>query len=54
MSDFNSELLERMIDRWVGEKDNPLSGKTFAEIVWLGEHYGVDLGGLKENDIATK
>lgn len=51
--EFNADLVEKMIAYWVGKKDNPLNGKTFMEISQLGEHYGIDLGGLK-NDFATE
>ena len=44
--DFDKKLVQKMIKYWVGKPGNPLSGKTFSEISWLGQKYGYDLKGL--------
>lgn len=40
-------IINDMIDYWRGKPNNPLNGKTFAEIEWLGRKYGIDLKGLE-------
>lgn len=44
----NNKIISDMIDYWKGKPNNPLNGKTFAEIEWLGTMYGIDLKGLKD------
>lgn len=51
MTEEQESLVEKMIRYWVGKPNNPLTGKTFSEIAWLGEKYGIDLGGLKNGAI---
>ncbi len=52
MSEEDQTLVEKMIKYFVGKPNNPLNGKTFAEIAWLGNKYGYDLGGM--NGIVTE
>lgn len=33
----NRELIEKMLEKYRGQKDNPLNGKTFSEIQELAE-----------------
>lgn len=35
--ELNQELIDKMIKQHVGEKDNPLTGKTFREIQEMAE-----------------
>jgi hypothetical protein len=35
--ELNQELIDEMIQKHLGEKDNPLTGKTFAEIQEMAE-----------------
>lgn len=35
--DFNQSLIDKMISKYRGVKDNPLNGKTFAEIQTIAE-----------------
>ena len=35
--ELNSDLIDRMIEKYRGAIDNPLNGKTFAEIQKLAE-----------------
>ena len=44
----DTAFVEKMLDYWRGKPNNPLNGKTFAEIAWLGKKYGIDLGGMKD------
>lgn len=37
MEQMNRELIEKMLDKYRGKKDNPLNGKTFKEIQELAE-----------------
>ena len=37
MEQINKELVEKMLKKYRGQKDNPLNGKTFAEIQELAE-----------------
>ena len=35
--ELNQELIDEIIQKHLGEKDNPLTGKTFAEIQEMAE-----------------
>lgn len=35
--ELNQELIDEMIQKHLGEKNNPLNGKTFAEIQEMAE-----------------
>ena len=35
--ELNQELIDEMIQKHLGEKDNPLTGKNFAEIQEMAE-----------------
>lgn len=48
---MNQELVEKMIAFWVGTPNNPLNGKTFKQISEMGEKYGYDLKGMKNDSI---
>lgn len=37
MEQANRELIEKMLEKYRGQKDNPLNGKTFSEIQELAE-----------------
>mgnify|MGYP001642294861 CR=1 FL=1 len=37
MEQANRELIEKMLEKYRGKKDNPLNWKTFAEIQELAE-----------------